>query len=343
MIKCNCGREFKNIQAFSAHKFYCDDYVNSLSESERTVIEARRQHGKEVRKVRSDANRLAWVENFIKEGKTCPECGKLLPIPNQNHYMTYCSRSCACKAKSKNMSPETRERSNKLIGDAIRQAGVQRRKQKAEQYLQEHHVCEYCGSWMKFKYASGRFCSYECSQNYCNTWAKNHPEEFAERTKKIWSDPVHYENLIAGQKKAIAEGRWPPMMRSDRPSVPEIVWNQVLQNAGIRFSYNHLVKHSELGMNVPKLVWYKLDFYLIDYHVDLEIDGSEHNTPEHIESDRIRDINLTNGGYRVYRIPWIDKSSVPYQLSLLENYLDSLCRVNSSVEPKSIEPKYLDI
>ncbi len=290
-----------------------------------------------MRRARTDNIRQAWVNNFLAEARTCPECGNLLPVPNQNQYMTYCSRTCSAKANYRNRSPEVRYHAGKLNGEKHKQIGEQRRAAKEAQFREEHHLCEQCGKHMLQKYASGRFCSYECIQRYAAEWSKNHPVEMAERTERIWSNPVHAVNFRASQQRRIEEGRGAPMMRSDRPSGPERFWNQLLLDNNIRFAYNYVVKHSDLGMKNPKLTWYKLDFYLIDYHVDLEIDGDEHDTPDHIESDKIRDNNLIAGGYKVYRLPWIKEDLTYKQIEELKQYLASLKIIeNPTVEPKSI-------
>lgn len=112
------------------------------------------------------------------------------------------------------------------------------------------------------------------------------------------------------------------MMQSNTPSYPEQYWMNVLDNAKIPYEYNYLIRHSELGVTEGKLTWYKLDFYLRDYNVDLEIDGTQHQ--EQVEHDRLRDTRLENSGYKVYRIPWKGHEAVNQQLQDFLDYLASI-------------------
>ena len=52
---------------------------------------------------------------------------------------------------------------------------------------------------------------------------------------------------------------------------------------------------------------YVLDFVCHDKKVVVELDGSQHHTPEHKEHDAIRDAHLLERGYRTIRIPnwWV--------------------------------------
>lgn len=334
MIECKCGRKFQNINGLHAHCFYCDEYVYSLDEESRNSILERRKFQKEKRDLRSKSTRDKWLNKYFKEPRYCLECGKVLEPPKQNQIFTYCSRSCASKAKYRNRSEESRLNALILSTEANRKRIEEKRRLESEEFARENHVCEQCGKILTSKFASGRFCSKLCSDKYCAEWHKDHLVEISKRLKKKWKDPDFRDKCISGQQQAIAEGRWSPMMRSCIPSGPERYWNKLLLDNDIRFCYNYLVKHADLGMIRPKLSWYKLDFYLIDYHVDLEIDGSEHLTEEHIKSDEIRDHNLVIGGYNVYRIPWITEKETTSQLEDLKVYLSSLTKVvNPLIEP----------
>jgi len=49
-----------------------------------------------------------------------------------------------------------------------------------------------------------------------------------------------------------------------------------------------------------------LDFFFPDKKINLEIDGAQHKKPERAMHDMYRDKLLTNNGYIVIRIPWIN-------------------------------------
>lgn len=173
---------------------------------------------------------------------------------------------------------------------------------------------------MLTKFASGRFCSKACSDIFCKTHINL--EQKSRRMKEAWKDPEKRHNLISGQQRSQAAGTWPPMMTNRKKSYAEQYWEQVLQNSGVEYTYNYLVKHSDLGVVSEKLTWYKLDFYLPKYNLDLEIDGSQHE--DQAEHDKIRNSRLMNAGYRVYRIPWKGHAAAQEQIADFIKYLESL-------------------
>ena len=70
----------------------------------------------------------------------------------------------------------------------------------------------------------------------------------------------------------------------------------VLKNNNICFKHNSHIKKYH----------YFLDFFIIKNGklLDLEIDGKQHEYKDRKISDDIRDINLKNEGYLIYRIKW---------------------------------------
>lgn len=46
---------------------------------------------------------------------------------------------------------------------------------------------------------------------------------------------------------------------------------------------------------------YIVDFFCEEYGIVVELDGSYHNSPEQKEKDRLRDLLLSNLGYKVIR------------------------------------------
>lgn len=316
MHKCICGREFQNVRGIRAHQFYCDSYVNSLSYEAKANILQRKEEKKNAKSAKDSAK----LAEFLKEGRMCKLCGN--PITRIDKTAQYCSKHCSAIANYANRSIETRERALRMNGDSHRKIAEQKRNARNAQYAKENHHCEECGQRMIVKYASGRFCSKECSIRYCANYGRIHREEASARTKASWQNPQIRKKYLDGQQKAIDAGRWPSMMQSNTPSYPEQYWMNVLDNAKISYEYNYLIRHSELGVTEGKLTWYKLDFYLRDYNVDLEIDGSQHQ--EQVDHDMLRDTRLENSGYKVYRIPWKGHWAVNQQLQDLLDYLASI-------------------
>lgn len=316
MIVCNCGKEFKSNQGFNAHRYYCSIYVDNLPECERSAILERKKIKEQEKSERSQKK----LQDFLAQNKRCKICGN--PITRIDNNAKYCSKSCSAKARYSNLSDEVKVDTTNKLKNGNKAARELKRIQEAIEFKNAMHRCEQCNRVMEIKFASGRFCSKECSDMYCANYGKLHREEASIRTKELWSNPDCRSRFLAGQQKAIDEGRWPCMMHSSEPSYPEKYWMDVLATENIRYVYNFLVKHSDIGVEAPKLTWYKLDFYLIDYNVDLEIDGSQHD--DQVEHDRLRDARLIDGGYLVYRIPWKGHWKVAEQLADLRSYLTSI-------------------
>ena len=95
-------------------------------------------------------------------------------------------------------------------------------------------------------------------------------------------------------------------------SFPEEFWKRVLDNNHISYQVNFPVSRKSLGDSSSKS--YFLDFK-IGTNIDLEIDGAQHRFRK--EHDEKRDKLLTNGGYKIYRIPWneINSESGKYQMA----------------------------
>lgn len=108
-------------------------------------------------------------------------------------------------------------------------------------------------------------------------------------------------------------------------SYPEEFFIQVLKNNGIweKCQFNYPIKKKILGIDEPYN--YFLDFYFEDLKIDLEIDGRQHEDIERVESDRKRDIALTNNGIYVYRIKWknpINDENKAYIKEEINKFLD---------------------
>lgn len=313
MIKCPCGREFISDKAFNAHKFYCNEYVATLDPLEQHMI-SERKHKKSEKTKHAQNKRL---EAFLSEGRTCQECGN--PITCLDRNARYCSKHCASKAKYREFSDSQKLKMQQNSTLVRKQNIVEQKKLKDKLFASEYHTCKQCGKVMDHIYASGRFCSISCSKLYCKEYnqSKQRREECSDKLKSLWRTDDYRKSILASQKQARDEGRWSKMMSSSRKSYPELFWQETLRNLNIRYEYNYLVKHSDLHMSGRKLSWYKFDFYLLDYNVDLEIDGDQHKESKIRHADEIRDFNIHRGGYLVYRIPWSNIESDRY---------DSICR-----------------
>lgn len=89
-----------------------------------------------------------------------------------------------------------------------------------------------------------------------------------------------------------------------------------LESESERRAYDVLMS---TGLTVKKqyrIGYYRLDFYLPEYDICIEIDGQDHS--RRLDRDRIRDIYLTGKGIRTLRIPAEELYKKNYQQLLLK-------------------------
>lgn len=108
------------------------------------------------------------------------------------------------------------------------------------------------------------------------------------------------QKISLSMKKAHAEKRHPGWTHvnadPNRMSYPERCMIQNMKSKGLFDKYTFVI-HFPIGK-------YFLDFALIDFKIDIEVDGGQHKTEEAILHDKERDLFLVNEGWRVYRISW---------------------------------------
>lgn len=122
--------------------------------------------------------------------------------------------------------------------------------------------------------------------------------------------------LSVAMQKRLAEGRHNGWSSRKVTSYPERFWMNVLDQYNIEY---------EREVRVGK---YFLDFVV--RNIDLEIDGKQHQYDDRIQSDKVRDEFLSNEGFTVYRIPWVNPNSEERSLIVkeqIENLLEVLFEV----------------
>ena len=194
-------------------------------------------------------------------------------------------------------------------------------------YTKTSLICRYC--LKKFDSVRGtvaheRFCKKnpEAAVSYFVTynkkkecaWNKGLTKETDERVAKqsvalsnyylthngTWQDKqlpdIMKENISQGRKKYLSEhpDKVPYLVNhSSHTSYPELYFIDLFKAENIDLQYH---------LQVSK---YQLDFYNLIYMIDLEIDGDQHYLDKRIQqSDKERDIYLTNLGWKIYRIKW---------------------------------------
>lgn len=109
------------------------------------------------------------------------------------------------------------------------------------------------------------------------------------------------KKLSVSRIKSISEGNTKRWQSRTGQSYPEKYFEQYLMNEGLNFEMQYHIINEHRN--------YFLDFYFPDKKIDLEIDGLQHDWPDRMESDQIRDSFLNSIGIKVIRIKWGNPNS----------------------------------
>lgn len=245
----------------------------------------------------------------------CQKCGKeFTQITTQSEINRNKHRKCCCRAcaNSRNHSVETKRKISKGLNSHHEDLGTSRKSDNPEHHKNcsngfvrsngnrtkeiRQHSCVFCGKTVYAKFYKGVYC-YECAEErgLCNLQMYDENGKSIPSKKRIQaSKEVQQRLLDNGTHKGWASRKI--------ISYPEKFWMEVLKNNNIDYSFNHVVKKSELGVENDNSNYF-LDF-LIDGNIDLEIDGKQHKYTDRAESDKVRDELLSKNGYTVYRVEW---------------------------------------
>ena len=222
----------------------------------------------------SEEERKRISESVKKEHlHTCPKCGKefmhIGTSPN-----TWCDE---CKPKSSRSNKNEMSKSRKYYRS-----------------IELHQTeCSCCGKSLWVKTNDDVYC-YDC----CEKLNKYQYQLYDCNGKRLYSEKVRQKWRDA-QLKLVKEGRHKGWKSRNIKSYPEIFWENVLTNNGIKFE-----------REVPTMRYF-LDFVIKkdDVVIDLEIDGKQHKYHDRLQHDKLRDKKLRENGYLVYRIDWNEINS----------------------------------
>lgn len=222
---------------------------------------------------------------------------------------------------------------------SIKNRGHQRsvetkKRNKAQKWIDEKHVCESCGKIMERKYGSGRFCCSFCAHKRKQKQATKEKIKgsvllrlgveqrlcsecgckIERRNKSGFCRSCFLKHVTISEstreklrKSHIGKTRW--NIRRNQISYAEKFFIRVLENNNIQYEHEYQVLQED------KIHSYYLDF-LLPGGFDLEIDGKQHDDRKDL--DEKRDIYLSSIGFIVYRIPWNDISSKNGKLKMKE-------------------------
>ena len=307
---------------------------------------------KDIRAINLGATKCTHKRKI--EPKKCLACDQVIPFNSTTKYAAYrlqkfCSKSCAASYNNQITAKSITSRLKAAYTALMRLGATE---EKIEQHLtaiKEGKKLELKSKKRKRAYQS---IYYEADKlegidyvvcPYCNlrfsmlmtSHLKQHSKTIEDlqsdfgKDYQLVSDVLHAKRVSAGklaQKKLIDEGRHKGWQSRSVRSYAENFWETVLKNNNISFIQELVVKKSDLGIENDSSNYF-LDFYLTEKHVDLEIDGKQHEYSDRKEHDKIRDQILTENGYIVYRIPYINpvyKDEVKQQIDLFLTWYSSL-------------------
>lgn len=180
----------------------------------------------------------------------------------------------------------------------------------------------YCKQCHKEIEEGRQFCSKSCIATYRNLLPENRAKS-AERCRARNKTPEMREAAAKNMKEQRKEWEKDPRIKEiyreahsknmikinksqgmNKPKKSEDFVAELLSSYFINYEREKRVEFSDTRNSKGQIGgrYYRLDFYLPDYNIDLEVDGSIHTQEDQMEHDRIRDMELSEIGYRVYRI-----------------------------------------
>lgn len=290
---------------------------------------------------RNESYKVKWA----KEEHTCEKCGKVMT----EYYGSgrFCCKSCAnsherteesklktsrsvkstMKAKKSNNSTNKYNFSEYVNGtEELYIKGLIKQKhlhlyKKSKQLNIDFVICPYC----KLRFT-------ELQQKHLNQHDKTKQDVLSEFeneypliSKKTY-DKRSAASVALHQKLKI-ENRFKGWQTRNIKSYAEIFWESVLQNNQIDYIKEYVVKKRSLGLE--DVSNYFLDF-LIDGYIDLEIDGKQHRYKDRKENDKIRDELLSENGFVIYRIPWINPKNKEAVKQQIDEFLQWYANVSKN-------------
>lgn len=202
---------------------------------------------------------------------------------------------------------------------------------KIEPKLQRTISCLKCGNQFKlsltrFQYQSGKHtkhCSRACANSRIHS--KDVKDKISNSLKDNFENIAYTNCMICGKlfirkaskPKKICSSQCLSIHRKELSklalesgggwrsrkiiSYPEQFFMKVLTNNDIEYVHNYKVEKNILDETERGCFF--LDFYLPEYNIDLEIDGSQHELQQNIVHDAYRD-SLISKEYIIYRIKW---------------------------------------
>ena len=271
-------------------------------------------------------------------------CGKEYNNPQSfNAHKSHCKVHQISKYGSLDILYAKRQKMAEKLSITLHKKFERIKQDNLEIWLNEKHTCENCGKIMIEYYGSGKFCSRSCANRRVHTsdtkdkirqsLIKNRNPNLSEteiKSKCIQNKNKEQHRKENKRRKELYDGPELPNINvkklnsgyQSRKHIPysEQFWKKVLDNNNIKYKQN-------VSIWKPGFNNYWLDF-LINDNIDLEIDGELHLKEDVAQKDKIRNEYLSNLGYKIYRIQWVNpindknKIIVNKQIDELMQYLN---------------------
>ena len=291
-FKCSCGRVFQNSQSFNGHKSHCKAHhlakygnTDKWELNKKLTIEHAKKANKQ-HKANVLVEKASKEASWIAEQHTCERCGKVMTEKFGSG--RFCSRACA---NSRERSDEIKSKIRKTLQNTLLVS--------TNIDIGRGKTCKVCGKKLKNS----------CKTGFCSTCLHTTPEG-----KNAMIDAGK-----RGYRTMQANGTHKGWQSRNITSYAEQFWISVLDNNAIEYEREYTANCDS--------VRYFLDFFIKRNGklLDLEIDGKQHTYEDRAAADVVRDKNLKDRGYIIYRIPWNEISSEQGKIKMqqkINNFLE---------------------
>lgn len=255
----------------------------------------------------------------------CEKCGK--PIESKFGTGRFCSRACA---NSRTRSKESKQKtSESLKGHGMNfEQYVDGTKELYLQGIVPRKRLKYYSIDMVYgiDFVTCPYCQLRVShlqQKHLITHQKTKADvlrEFGDNYLMVCENVSKKKSAASYdvQHKLLTEHKHIGWQSRNMRSYAEQFWCKILETYDIKYQTEYVVHKRDLGVDDSSN--YFLDF-LIDGYIDLEIDGKQHLYEDRAESDRKRDELISNHGFLIYRIPWVNPTN-DYNKAIVKQQID---------------------
>lgn len=331
---CECGKTFTNSQSFNGHKCHCkehqiaiygEDHYNQSQVRQSVKLQKMWNSTKSksiIFNQEKQQKQQQELEQWVSEQHTCEKCGKIMTEKYGSG--RFCSKSCA---NSHVYTEETKHKMSQSLKNKVSH------NKGTKAYTNGMHVLYLLPSSdipegytqvvkenpLECDCLLNRTCII-CGQTFTPQILQSGKVSQSKTCSEECRHKLRSDNGKKVAQAVIAEGRHKGWQSRNIISYAEQFWKKVLDNNAIVYEREKIVTTDSTH--------YFLDF-VINGNIDLEIDGKQHTYEDRQQHDQLRDRELSELGYIIYRIPWINPTKendekVKQQINDLLSFLSNL-------------------